>query len=81
MSAPDGGGPAFPQGVDHGTSVAGFPIVTNTGGMTLRDFFASQAMVACIECHQRGFIKGVGPTKIAATSYEMADAMLKARSE
>ena len=44
-------------------------------GMTLRDYFAGQAM--------QGYIVGTENPKydyIAAVAYEMADAMLKARS-
>ena len=71
MSAIDDGGPAFPVEYPKGHTL--------NPGMTLRDWFAGQALAACIECHQRGFIMGVGPTKTAVTAYEMADAMLAAR--
>ena len=46
----------------------------NTGGMTLRDYFAAKAM--------QGMMVDVEQPRcdyIARTAYEMADAMLKAR--
>ena len=50
-------------------------------GMTLRDWFAGQALGSVIECHQRGFIKGGGPAVFAETAYQIADAMIEARKQ
>ena len=57
-----------------------FPFDTGTCGMTLRDYFAAQAM--------QGILVGmVTPTegwshnKFAEIAYNVADAMLKAREE
>jgi len=66
------GGPAFPA--QH------YDLAEGEHGMTLRDYFAAQAMVAfwldpdIEDCIQT-------PQAIAHWSYGMADAMLKARSE
>ena len=70
------GGPAFPTTTEHGFN-CGEP------GMTLRDYFAAKAMAACyaeycahanVQGYEEGWKVGV-----ALDSYEMADAMLKAR--
>jgi hypothetical protein len=49
--------------------------------MTLRDYFAAKAMLAivCDPHHDTGNMGGYD--NIAKFSYEMADAMLKARDE
>jgi hypothetical protein len=87
MSAVKDGGPAFPR--------AGFwsddgPCATDTqpqGGMSLRDWFAGQALVAIIQVTSAGLHQ---PSKkhgcrvveaIALDAYEMADAMIAARGE
>ena len=68
------GGPAFPTNYRHR---ANYP------GMELRDYFAAKAMTACyaeycahanVQGYEEGWKVGV-----ALDSYEMADAMLKAR--
>ena len=73
------GGPAFPA--QH------YDLAEGEHGMTLRDYFAAKAMQA----HMRMAIESLSTTPgadsnsvnqtIAAWSYQMADAMLKARSE
>ena len=83
------GGPAFPAPAGRLT-----PITDQ--GMTLRDYFAAKAMQSLIVELGRALqhIEGVDftglviadneggtPTSIAEESYEMADAMLKARQE
>lgn len=66
------GGPAFP----HQTSQAGYPL---NNGMTLRDWFAGQALV--------GLLSSLGPDDpiraedYAALAYSLANAMLEARSK
>lgn len=75
---PDDGGPAFPvmwseqSGIDYSIQNVAVP------GMSLRDWFAGQAM--------NGFIIRIDvklatdeTEKLAADSYAVADAMLKAR--
>ena len=63
------GGPAFPA--QH------YDLAEGEHGMTLRDYFAAKAMQGFIACpHTQG-----EPEGIATWCYQMADAMLKARSE
>ena len=72
MSTENTGGPAFPCEVlvdQHGTK-------SEWEGMTLRDYFAAKAMQAWIS---RG--DDSGENGLAKWSYEMADAMLKARQQ
>ncbi|EOH8196391.1 hypothetical protein ACMA39_004887 [Enterobacter hormaechei] len=70
MSKESNGGPAFP--------VQGYE------GVTLRDYFAAKAMQGWLAsfpadaCHPS--VSGVCD-KVAKQSYELADAMLKAREE
>ena len=63
------GGPAFPVYDDHGRYV-------NGGGMTLRDYFAGRAMQSYLLDKDRDSFTF---EQWAQASYEMADAMLKAR--
>ena len=66
MSNPiDDGGPAFPNNDAHGCAYT---------GMTLRDYFAGQALAA--SCPIGYPVKG-----IAKRAYEAADAMIAAREE
>lgn len=64
----DNGGPAFP---------ATQPIAASERGMTLRDYFAAKAM--------QGILSHEGEwnpiSRLADFSYEIADAMLKAREK
>lgn len=81
MSKENNGGPAFPCEVEPDRIAAGAHQVSQTTaiqyGMTLRDWFAAKAM--------SGMCTGSpAPQKneldyLAVRSYEMADAMLKAR--
>jgi hypothetical protein len=62
------GGPAFPsEGEGHGNPKFHSP------GMTLRDYFAGQALSAIADDYQSK------PEWIAERAYYIADAMLKAR--
>lgn len=73
MSKIDNGGPAFP-------TVAGQIVYSN--GMTLRDWFAGQALAgACATwCENAG--RMVNPdAAVAGWAYEIADAMLEARAK
>jgi hypothetical protein len=72
----DDGGPAFPNNDKHGCAYT---------GMTLRDYFAGQAMTAWIEDFCRNApseepAKDV-TIKIASYCYLMANAMIAARKE
>lgn len=62
------GGPAFPNG-------PGSPQATN--GMSLRDYFAAQALTGML-AHNTAFDN---PDHAAEWAYQHADAMLKAREE
>jgi hypothetical protein len=64
------GGPAFPDG---STNPWGVP---EKAGMTLRDYFAAKAMLGLLTSTRIS-----KPDWIANDSYEMADAMLKAREK
>ena len=61
----DDGGPAFPNNDEHGCGYT---------GMTLRDYFAGQALAA--SCPIGYPVKG-----IAKRAYEAADAMIAAGKE
>lgn len=70
MSDRDDGGPAFPCDSTNKQ----FPTQC---GMSLRDWFAGQALAAyAMEYQER-----LGAFDIASQCYSLADAMLKARSE
>ena len=89
MNKKDTGGMAFPSGdaeIKH-TQEYGYSVIRESRavheGMTLRDYFAARAMTACyaeycahanVQGYEEGWKVGV-----ALDSYEMADAMLKAR--
>lgn len=72
MSLIDDGGPAFPSNDDG----------IQNDGMTLRDWFAGQALAGLLGNADYKLHAEDGediPKLIAAQVYEMADAMLKAR--
>jgi hypothetical protein len=78
----DKGGPAFPCTPEHSERMSG----EGGSGMSLRDYFAAKAMQGQMQ-REKDFGKTVreqGFTKYAAhiaeTSYQLADAMLAARS-
>jgi hypothetical protein len=48
-------------------------------GMTLRDYFAAKAMVGLLNCYHNP--KEFTEEKLAEQSYEVADAMMKAREK
>lgn len=76
MSERDNGGPAFPK-----TREA--IIDSRSAGMTLRDWFAGQALAGLVQLravHEAARESGEPAEKItAAAAYEYADAMLEAR--
>jgi hypothetical protein len=77
MSANNDGGPAFPEVPGDCNGYEGRP------GMTLRDYFAAQALPTVASgSHRKGedFIRGEHFEDAAHAAYAMADAMLKARA-
>jgi len=90
------GGPAYPCSVrkienymDEGGYGRERTVTVVQGGMSLRDWFAGQALAAWIasadafndECRERGSSTRIGADDTAKTCYQYADAMLKARAE
>ena len=69
MSTINDGGPAFPLKE---------PLSSDHEGMTLRDYFAAKAMQGYLT-HEFG--ADAPSDKVAAWAYEMADAMIKIRSQ
>lgn len=79
----DDGGPAFPVlppiGPD-GLGAAGYPY--SDPGMSLRDYFAAQALPAAMRIALEFKSPEASPMPSAArTAYEAADALLRARQE
>lgn len=76
MSEKDGG-PAFPSSSDAAEHLA--------LGMSLRDYFAGQAVGRLIglalQLEATGNLKKDAVATVAELSYQVADAMLKARSQ
>lgn len=66
----DDGGPAFPESGPRGQAASG-------EGMSLRDWFAGQALTGLIAQTDRKLLCAT----FADESYKLADAMLKARKE
>ena len=72
MSAINDGGPAFP--FVSWQSPNGMVSTAHTNGMTLRDWFAGQAMAGTVN-----FPEAPSFVDAAKHAYNMADAMMKAR--
>lgn len=77
MSDDTTGGHAFPQTVRNwNDSTSGL----EQRGMSLRDWFAGQALSGMFHAlHERAFM-ACDPAAVASRTYEIADAMLAARS-
>ena len=73
MSAQDNGGAAFPSSNSPDTG-------WYAEGMTLRDYFAAKAMHA-VMATPKPMMGQITSDDVAQLSYQMADAMLKARQE
>jgi hypothetical protein len=76
MSEHDDGGSAFPQ--IYGRSYSDY----SDGGMTLRDYFAGQALAGWLACPDAGGSSQVTADwqrDVAAICYALAEAMLEAR--
>jgi hypothetical protein len=67
------GGPAFPS---QALGTDGLPVSELSGGMTLRDYFAGQALIAVIE---RGSGCNFSYEDYGKEAYKFADGMIKAR--
>jgi hypothetical protein len=68
------GGPAFP-GVEYKQpGGVGASVMTIVGGMTLRDYFAAKALATPYAQHESN------PDAAAEWAYQLADALLSARS-
>lgn len=83
MAGTNDGGPAFPSpGKDF--TVPGGPVdgEFSAPGMTLRDYFAGQALAGILGAEHDNREYGVaGYSDIAEQSYSLADAMIAARSK
>lgn len=71
------GGPAFPV---QESVVSNGDAVPAASGMSLRDYFAANAVSGVIES-QGGYLNLGSPVMIAQRCYEIADAMLAARKD
>ena len=77
MSAPiNDGGPAFPRPATKGSS--GSIIRESQNGMTLRDYFAGQALAGFRPNYTTSKFK-LTEISVAVYAYKFADAMLAAR--
>lgn len=77
LHANNDGGPAFPVHSNH-AFFNGRVVAVHEQGMTLRDWFAGQALAHIPELLSANE-KNRSVEMIAAWSYEVADAMLKTR--
>lgn len=73
MTAPNDGGPAFPMQYSHGPEQIG-----TEPGMTLRDYFAGQALAGYLAA---GLTKDPKPWDAAKVAYGYADAMIAERAK
>lgn len=73
----DSGGPAFPLVHEHSAGAGGGTFIYH--GMTLRDWFAGQALAGLIASNDAG--AGDRIEEIPSYAYSIADAMLKARAK
>ena len=74
---PDDGGPAFPFPSGPEPKVDRYH--DRSEGMSLRDWFAGQALAGILSC-SAVVVVGLPKFALAQDAYEIADAMLKARS-
>lgn len=77
---PDDGGPAFPLPPPNPASHVGSGVMTGyavTYGMSLRDYFAAQALVGLIASNDEG--AGDRIEEVPSYAYQIADAMIEAR--
>lgn len=79
MSAKDDGGPAFPCEVDGMSIFSGQATTILHGGMTLRDWFAGQALAGFSA--NPSACENWTDQRVAEASYRAADAMLAERRQ
>ena len=80
MTKHNNGGPAFPEIRIRGGDNYNQPMKLYYGGMTLRDYFAGQAISQIIATCANDTTHGMTKADyFAGRAYEIADAMLKAR--
>jgi hypothetical protein len=70
------GGPAFPVDFEH---LPDSHVAKRADGMSLRDYFAAQALALGGEYFHRNAAEG--PATVATVAYEIADAMLLERAK
>jgi len=73
------GGPAFPAQPKYEHPGGGY-IVHDQGGMTLRDYFAGQALAVAWDAKDKGYFDG-GNDEMAEAAWQIADAMLRERED
>lgn len=75
--AKEDGGPAFA----NMTASSSGPVNPRREGMSLRDWFAGQALIGLCQAHMSAEEFVVSPALLARTAYAMADAMLAERAK
>lgn len=73
------GGPAFPQSIFHDETPSDDSFVETKGGMSLRDYFAGQALNGMLASDSSVDRTKVNKSVWANVAYDFAAAMLKAR--
>jgi hypothetical protein len=74
------GGSAFPMTGTRTSPITGIARTESSGGMTLRDYFAAEALNAVPMPQPELHDIQAAYDRIAQHAYKMADAMLKARA-
>lgn len=81
----DDGGPAFPRPIGNNGANHGREVSTDFKGMTLRDYFAGQALIGILSSKFRDMVANVPEScrydLVATDAFLIADAMLKERSK
>lgn len=88
MNRSESGGPAFPRPVSvdptHGTLPDGDDVIREQEGMSLRDWFAGQALAGLLASTHNGRRKDESAERymriMAIGAYDFADAMIRERS-
>ena len=78
MNIINDGGSAFPRTKSTGDLSNSNTEIISTGGMSLRDWFAGQALVGLLTQPAEAEF---GPNHFAKAAYEMADAMIMVRNQ
>lgn len=81
MTQIDDGGPAFPTHFTANVGPDGVMSTCGIHGMSLRDWFAGQAMIALVRLGASEAIDDYGPRPIASDAYDFADAMIAERTK